>query len=238
MSTFVRDLLGRIVAPLAVLAAVMIGLGLLVTKVLEHSWPFTVEDGLNREFAADRTPRWNEITNVFSMLGSTPVIVGVTAVAAVVMRLVFKRWRESLFLIGAVTAQSVIFLLTTIMIDRSRPAVPHLDTSPPTSSFPSGHTSAALCLYGGIALVLTLHARRKELAPTWWAVLLAVPVAVALSRLYRGMHHPSDVIASFLNGATCLVVMALGVLTGAVRWSREHVPDSAGRVRRRISSEA
>ena len=240
MPTHVRDVLTRILVPLAVLTVVMIGIGLLATKGLAHSWPFTAEDEVNRQLSADRTRRWDEVTTFFSVLASTPAVIAVTAVVAGVMRLVFKRWRESLFLAGAVAAQSVVFLLTTIMIDRSRPAVPHLDASPPTSSFPSGHTSAALCLYGGIAVVLALHARHRRLAPILlWVLLLAVPVAVALSRVYRGMHHPSDVVASFVNGITCLTVMARAILTSAVRWSGEHVPGAvADPVRRRISREA
>jgi membrane-associated phospholipid phosphatase len=52
---------------------------------------------------------------------------------------------------GAVAVQATVFLMTTLAIDRPRPAVVHLDTSPPTSSFPSGQTAAAMALYGGIS---------------------------------------------------------------------------------------
>ncbi len=67
--------------------------------------------------------------------------------------------------------------------------------------------------------LLALLARR-----TWvkalCGMLLLVPVAVALSRVYRGMHHPSDVAASFLNGAVCIVVLARSVLDRTVSWGR------------------
>ena len=92
-----------------------------------------------------------------------------------------------------------MFFFTTLAIDRERPAVKHMDESPPTSSFPSGHTSAAVALYVGLAVVLATLAHRTWLKALCWLLIL-VPVAVALSRLYRGMHHPSDVSASFLNG--------------------------------------
>jgi undecaprenyl-diphosphatase len=39
-----------------------------------------------------------------------------------------------------------------------------------------------------------------------------VPVGVALARMYRGMHHPSDVVAAFINGVTCVVVMSRALL--------------------------
>jgi undecaprenyl-diphosphatase len=203
----------RILLPIAVWTAVMIGLGLVITKVLDHSWPFTAEDEVNRDLAADRTSTWNTVSKVFSYLAETPTIIALTAIAALVMWLMLRNLREPLFLITAVSAQALVFLLTTLAIDRGRPGVPKLDASPPTSSFPSGHTGAALALYGGVALVITLHARRKSLTAAWWALFLAIPLAVAVARLYRGMHHPSDVTASFLNGAVCIAVCARALLT-------------------------
>ena len=209
----------RILLPVAVLLLLMIALGLLVTKVWEHAWPFTVEDGVNRDFAGDRTGVGNGVSGFFSLVGSTPVIIGVTAVAAIVLRLVLHRWREPLFLCAAVIAQALVFFFATLVIDRKRPDVPHMDESPPTSSFPSGHTSAAFALYAGLALVLASVARHTWLKALCW-VLILVPVAVAVARLYRGMHHPSDVTASFINGAACVWIMSRGVLNRNVSWSR------------------
>jgi undecaprenyl-diphosphatase len=135
----------------------------------------------------------------------------VTVLAAIVLRLVLKRWRESIFLCAAVCAQALVFFLTTLVIDRPRPEVDHMDTSPPTSSFPSGHTSAAVALYLGLAVILFRVADRTWLKRAAWLLLL-VPIGVALTRLYRGMHHPSDVLASFLNGGICVLVMTRAVL--------------------------
>ncbi len=220
MSTIALQSVKRLVLPIAALLGVIVALGLLVTKVLADDWPFTAEDALNRGLAGDRTGSWNAVSSVFSTLADTPVIIAVTVVVAVILRLRLHRWREPLFLAGAVSAQALVFFLATLIIDRSRPDVPKMDESPPTSSFPSGHTSAAVALYAGLALVLALLARRTWVKALCWSLLL-VPVAVALSRMYRGMHHPSDVAASFLNGGACIVVMARSVLDRTVRWGRE-----------------
>jgi len=217
----------RLILPIAVLLGVIVGLGLLVTKVLADDWPFTAEDALNRELAGDRTDSWNAVTLFFSTLASTPVIIGVTALTALILRLVLHRWREPLFLCAAVTAQALVFFFATLIIDRKRPDVPKMDESPPTSSFPSGHTSAGVALYAGLALVLALLARRTWLKALAWALLL-VPIAVALSRMYRGMHHPSDVAASFVNGAICVAVMARSVLDRTVSWGRERAAALTG----------
>ena len=207
----------RVILAVAVLLAVIVGLGLLVTKVLYDDWPFTAEDALIRELATGRTESWNAVSLVFSTLANTPVIIAVTVVIAVILRLSLRRWREPLFLAAAVTAQAVVFFFATLIIDRSRPDVPKMDESPPTSSFPSGHTSAAVALYAGLALLLALLARRTWLKVLCWALIL-VPIAVGLARMYRGMHHPTDVLASFLNGGVCIAVMARSVLDRGVAW--------------------
>lgn len=202
--------LGRLAANLllrwALVLAVLVGVGFLVTRAAETVWPFTVEDGVNRHLAAGRTATGNTLTLFMSGLGNTSTIVPLCLVAVVVLRLSLHRWRESL-LVGAVTlAQSVVFLLTTMAIDRERPEVPKLDESPPTSSFPSGHTSAAIALYTSLAVVAHRRIRTTWLRRTVLAVLLSLPVLVGIGRLYRGMHHPSDVTASLLNAGLLLLL--------------------------------
>lgn len=209
----------RVLLPVLVLYGALVGIGLLVTRVLPDRWPFTVEDGVNRALAAQRTGSRNDVSLVFSTIASTPAIIAVTALVAIILALKLRRWREPLFLIGAVSAQATVFLFTTMAIDRQRPEVERMDGSLPTSSFPSGHTSAALALYCGLALLLARGARRPGTRAAWWALLVMVPLGVALARMYRGMHHPSDVLASFINGAACLFIMARSILDRAVPWA-------------------
>ena len=217
--SIVLQALRRVILPVVVLLGLMIGLGVLVTKVWEHDWPFTAEDGINRELAGDRTGFFNGVTWFFSAVGSTPVIIGVTVLVALILRVRLHRWREPIFLCLGVAAQAIVFFFTTLIIDRGRPDVPKMDESPPTSSFPSGHTSASVALYCGMAFLLALLVRRTWLKYLCWALVL-VPIAVAVSRLYRGMHHPSDVTASFLNGLLCIAISARAVLDRAASWGR------------------
>ncbi|MCG5447525.1 phosphatase PAP2 family protein [Micromonospora sp. NIE79] len=224
MSETALQIVRRVLLPVSLLLGLMVLLGVLVTRVFARTWPFTVEDAVNRELAADRTGDWNNVSLVFSTLASTQMIVVVTVLVALALRLWLKRWREPLFLCAAVTAQALVFLLTTLAIDRRRPAVEHMDVSPPTSSFPSGHTSAAVALYVGIAVLLALRARSTGAKVAWWTLLLMVPLGVAMTRMYRGMHHPSDVVASFLNGGTCVAIMARAVLDRGLRWGRAKLP--------------
>jgi len=207
-----RRIVREILGPLFLLTLLMIAIGLLLTKTFADVWPISDEDAVNRWLAGHRTHTWDLGTSVLSQMANTPAIVAASAACAVILRLVFHRWRESLFLIAAVAAQSAVFMATAFFVDRHRPNVHKLDDAPPTSSFPSGHTSAALALFGGLAVILSVHYVRNRWRVAWWAIALAIPLAVGGARLYRGMHHPSDVLASLLSAGICLVVIAKAVL--------------------------
>jgi membrane-associated phospholipid phosphatase len=200
---------------IALLTAVMIGLGFLVTHVLVHVWPFTVEDQAVRTLVAARTPTLDRASNLVSLTAYTAGLTIALVVAGCTMRLAYHRWRESLFLVAAMLSQLVVYMLTARVVARGRPAVPQLDVFPPMRSFPSGHVSAAVAVYGGIAMVLAMRSRRTAQMVAWWVLFLVIPVAVAISRVYRGMHYPSDVAASFIDGFGCLWILRRYMLTPA-----------------------
>ena len=211
MITSVSRIAGRVLALLALLYALLVGLGLLLTKVIEHSWLIREEDGVNRALADSRTPTMNDVTYLLSGLGNTQAIIGALVVVAIILRIASRRWSMSVFLILAVSAQAVVFLLVTLTIDRRRPHVRHLDGSPPTSSFPSGHTGAATALFVASALLVLWYVRKRWVKILAITVLVAVPLLVAYGRLYRGMHHPTDIVGSYVNGLTCVVIAATTV---------------------------
>lgn len=198
----------RLWLPAVLLAAVMVGLGLLVTRVLDSTWVVREDRELSAELAASREPDEVSLTGFFTLLAETPTIVALTAVAAAVFRLVFRRWRESVIVVCAVVGETLIFWSTTMFIDRQRPRLPQLDEAPPTSSFPSGHTAASVAFYGTVALVLAWHTRHLWLRWLGVLVAVAVPLLVGGSRLYRGMHFPTDVLAGLLLGAAWLATVA------------------------------
>jgi undecaprenyl-diphosphatase len=189
------------------LGVLMIALGWLLVHPLAHTWPFSVEDGVDRTLAGHRDAGVNAVTGALSTIADTPCAVLIAAIAIVCARLVSHRWRDALFIATALAVEVAVFLVTTVIVHRPRPAVLELDHSPPTSSFPSGHVAAAVALYGAIAWLIV---RRTGRAYAW--CLLLMPIAVGFARLYRGMHHPSDVAAGILLGACALLVAARAVL--------------------------
>lgn len=209
MTAWLRALGGltaRLVAGWIIIAGLMVGLGSLLIGPVKDEWPLTEEDDITTALSNDRTRTWDDITWWWSETGNTATIIVTCGIVVVILRLTLHRWREGLFVIAATGGQAVVFLAASSFIDRERPDVPKLDISPPTSSFPSGHTSAALALYGSLALVIIWSVRRTSIVWLATTVLLSLPILVAWARLYRGMHHPSDVVGSLVNATLCIAL--------------------------------
>ena len=187
---------------------VMSLIGLLLTHIIDRGSVHAADLGVNQWFAHHRTSFWNDMTAFGTGLAETITVVIVTAVLAAILRWRTKRWLEAVILITAVAGELVIFLSVTATVPQRRPPVARLDPAPATSSYPSGHTGASLCLYGSLALlVLWLFAGRAG-AKILAAVLCCVPIVVGMSRIYRGMHYPSDVLAGLMLGGLWLSLVA------------------------------
>lgn len=189
-------LVGLVLAAFVAVELLILGLGLLVTRVLAHSALHRDEIAFEQDVVAARTPWWNHVTSFGTVLGATNTVIALTAVGCVVLALRGHGPRLPAFLALAVGGETVLFVLASLVIDRLRPAIPHLDGAPPTSSFPSGHTAATVALWCGLALGLARTHPRHPLALLSWVLAVVLPGFVLFSRLYRGMHWPTDVAAS------------------------------------------
>jgi undecaprenyl-diphosphatase len=159
-------------------------------------------------FAAQRTATLTHWSLIGSNLGATQDILIVSVAACVVFIAVTRRWRPVIFLAVVMFGELAAFLLVADIVKRPRPDVTHLDSNLPTSAFPSGHMAATTCLYVGIAILVIGHARG------WWRYLflipaIVMPVMIAVARMYRGEHHPTDILASVLFAALWLTAATL-----------------------------
>src|SRR5450759_4281021 len=160
------------------------------------------ESALNRSLQDTRSQTWDSVTAVWSHVGNTEIIIGVCAVAVVVLWWRTRRWWFAAIPAIAISLQASIFVAATLVTGRPRPDVPHLDPAPPTSSYPSGHVGATMALYACFVIMATTI-ERAWLRRTVIGVCSIIPVLVAYARLYRGMHHLSDVVVGAINGLAC-----------------------------------
>jgi membrane-associated phospholipid phosphatase len=202
----------RLAGGAVVLWGLLCLLGELMAHVLSTGSFHHADLGVDIWFAGHRSGVWNDVTLVGTNMAQTETAIGVTAVVVLFLRWRLGRWYESLVLITVMVGELAVFFGVTEIVTRPRPPVARLDAAPPTSSFPSGHTAAAMALYGGIALlVLWIYGRRRSTLIVA-VVLFCVPVFVGLSRLYRGMHYPTDVLAGALLGVLWLTLVMATLL--------------------------
>ncbi|KQW48954.1 hypothetical protein ASC77_09575 [Nocardioides sp. Root1257] len=199
-----RDLAVRVLAPLLVWWLVVLAIGWMFADGPLKDLGIS-EESVNKSLESSRTDFFNNVTFVFSWTGATVSIIGLCLVVVAVVWWRTRQWWYAVVPLIAISAQALVFFLTTLLIDRQRPDVEKLDDSPPTSSFPSGHTGAATGLYFTLAL-MALRIRQPALRAVVVTVCLLVPFAVGSARIYRGMHHVSDVVVAIFNGlVACLL---------------------------------
>lgn len=157
------------------------------------------------EWAAGRGGRVGElVTLTLSRVGDAPgVVLAVLAALAVARRR--RRWCD-LALVGvAATTEFAVFLIVSELVGRSRPDVPSPDAAPITGSFPSGHAAIAVVILAGLALLVPAAAPRRRAVALASAAVGAV--LVAASRLVRGQHRLTEVVAGLVLGVAVLVLV-------------------------------
>jgi undecaprenyl-diphosphatase len=157
------------------------------------------DDAVLTWVAQRRAPAWSQFFRAITALGSWPVMTLLTAGTCLGTVLAGER-RLSATLALAMLGVPVLSQFFKSLYGRERPrVVPHLETVA-SSSFPSGHTLASVVFFVTLALLCAGHARRKRLRVFLVGGSLAIGALVAASRVYLGVHFPSDVMGGGLVG--------------------------------------
>jgi undecaprenyl-diphosphatase len=165
-------------------------------------------------------------------LGTGTVVLMIVAISALFLALTRHRY-SALLLLVATAGGLALNLVLKLRFDRPRPHVIVWGTNAVSSSFPSGHAMSATIVYSTVAyLAARLY---KRMWPRIVTMLIAaiVIVAISISRLYLGVHYPSDVLAGAIIGlawaafcmATLEAIQKLAERRQSIREQEEPAPD-------------
>jgi undecaprenyl-diphosphatase len=201
-----------LLAGLVMVAALSAGFTVLLDDVLEGEGIALVDRPATR-WLADHRDAW--LTTALRMITATGSPVGLTVLAVAVCATV--AWQRSSWLpvtLGVIGAGGIGLVVTTIkaLVGRDRPPSPFSAIAVSGYSFPSGHATGTAAVTVLAAWLVT-----RWLVTSWaarvavWATAVGVIGAIGFSRVYLGVHYPSDVLAGWLLGtAWAGVVVVIG----------------------------
>lgn len=169
-----------------------------------------------RDLASGRTTTATVVGHVLSWLGSGYVVYPVALAACLGL---YQRGRlAQAVAVGVCTAGAVaLYSIDKLLVGRNRPPVPHLDLVT-GYSFPSGHATQSTALCVALLMIALLSGpRQRQIAAVAAGCLLVA--GVAFSRVYLGVHYPSDVVAGVLLGGTWSA-LASSLIPGAAGRAR------------------
>ena len=196
-------IIGLLTAAAALLLFTWLGREILEGEVLAF------DDRLRTLVHDVASPRLTTIMRAASFYGGPAVLIpaGLVADAAFLV----NGWRRgALLAVVTLAGAGLLNLLLKFSFARVRPASFFDYPLPGSPSFPSGHALYAASVFGGLAVLLTARIRSLLLQLAIWFVATALILLVGLSRVYLGVHYPSDVLAGYAIGVVWVTAVAFG----------------------------
>ena len=154
-------------------------------------------------------PALTILMQIASFLGSTLFLI-LLGISIVIILYLNKHRRGAIIFTITTIGASLLLVLLKLAFRRARPE-PFFDTILPASySFPSGHSLASFCFYGALAAIITARVEKLWLKIIVWTAAAILILLIGISRIYLGVHYPSDVLAGFIVGLIWVITIAVG----------------------------
>lgn len=149
----------------------------------------------------------------------TPIVKAVTGLGnsetIIILCVILILWRRTRFEIGLPVSCTALFTVAVQtffknLIERPRPPVESFLIPQGGFSFPSGHSCSSLVFYGFLVYLL-IHKTVDKSVNKFIILLLLLPLMIGISRIYLGVHYPTDVLAGWCLGL-CILTIAVPVL--------------------------
>lgn len=170
-----------------------------------------LDERVMRWMGAHGAPWLDRVALEVTALGAVAVVL-MTLLVATAFLWISRHHYSVLLLWVAVGGGSLLNLVLKLAFGRPRPALfPWRTQYAAHASFPSGHAMTAAIAYFTLAYLITRLAPTRRIRRVAWAFVVLVVLLVAASRVYLGVHYPSDVVAGVLLGLVWSTVCAAGL---------------------------
>lgn len=209
----------RVIIVIAALVVAFVGLASGVLSAATEPIDHAILQGLRTDASDPAGPAWLERTVVnLSALGSVAVTTLLVCVAALFL-LLDRRPRQALLLIGATAVAALGLTAIKLAIGRERPSiVEHIEVVGGLS-FPSGHTLIAAVLYPTLGMLVASNLRQRHLKVFVFVVAALLALLVGFTRVYIGVHYPSDVLGGWMLGLA--FALAAGIVIQTLK--KQHI---------------
>ncbi|KAA5541790.1 phosphatase PAP2 family protein [Roseiconus nitratireducens] len=147
-------------------------------------------------------PSWfEEMARDVTALGSVVVLMFVTTIVVGYLFLAKQNW-VSLFVIVAIVGGTLVSTGMKSAFNRARPDLVQHETEVYTKSFPSGHSAMSALVYLTLGALVARVQPRRKLKVYFLAVAVFLAILVGCSRVYLGVHWPTDVLGGWMFGVT------------------------------------
>ena len=176
-----------------------------------------------RWLEARRTPWLDEHMLEITTIGSGLPLILMVIVASIFLWGSRHHWSVYFLVMSALGGQVVNRLLKA-EFGRPRPIVVDWGQHVDTLSFPSGHAMSSFIVYGSLAYLVARMAPNRALKRFTWAFAAFMILTVGISRMYLGVHYPSDVLAGFIGGLAWVMFVAASM--AALRFFAPRRPET------------
>lgn len=195
-----RILLGFILA-----AAALAFLGWLVIGP-DRSYAASFDGAIRSSIRQMHSPLWSSLFRTTTKLGSTIYLAVIGSVAGLLL-IGYRFYRALGLFLVAMAGQAILHNGAKFLFARPRPAAMLNYPAIESFSFPSGHALSSFCVYASITWLVTNRLENPAIKTVIWTATLTIVFLIGLSRVYIGIHYPTDVLAGWL---------AAGIWTAAV----------------------
>ncbi|MBO9129466.1 phosphatase PAP2 family protein [Bacillus sp. 165] len=151
------------------------------------------------------TPTLTSIMKFFTFIGAGLPIVFLSLAIILFLYKVLHHRRELILFVWVVIGSALLNRILKIIFHRARPTI-HRIVEANGFSFPSGHSMAAFSLYGIVTFLLWKHVKSSAGRVIFILSSGIMILAIGISRIYLGVHYPSDVLGGYLASGSWLAV--------------------------------